>query len=179
VHICVFAYLCVRSSSHFLARTCNPSTPCAQEFWITGDCNGRGATPTSPISDASWPDDHQLFYLSARDVIKRLRNHPCIALWCGGNEQRPAADLDAALQATLTQQPLFETRNQLQIQTDQQRVQQQGCLVGLVESGLPSKASVGEGAVATEGKGLVLDSSVLYVPGSLWCGFGSGDGQFR
>ena len=25
-----------------------------QEFWITGDCNGRGATPDSPLSDASW-----------------------------------------------------------------------------------------------------------------------------
>ena len=67
------------------------------EWWVTGDCNGRGATPASPESDPSWPVDHGLFVRSVRDVVLQLRNHPCLALWCGGNEQRPAPDLDAAL----------------------------------------------------------------------------------
>lgn len=89
---------------------------CWSEFWITGDCDGRGATPDSPISNPDWPEvsshripspialpltlslqDHALFLACAGDTIKLLRNHPSVALWCGGNEQRPCEELDKGL----------------------------------------------------------------------------------
>ncbi len=53
------------------------------------------------MSDPKWPLDHELFTASAADTIRRLRCHACLALWCGGNEQRPAPDLDAALRRML------------------------------------------------------------------------------
>ncbi len=58
------------------------------------------------MSDHSWPLDHALYVASAADTVRRLRSHACVALWCGGNEQVPAADLDAALRAMLPQRPL-------------------------------------------------------------------------
>jgi len=69
------------------------------EFWITGDCDGRGATKDSPESNPDWPLDHQLFLECACDVIKKLRNHPSVVLWCGGNEQVPCKELDDGLRA--------------------------------------------------------------------------------
>ena len=75
-----------------------------QDFWITGDCNGRGAPGASPAEEeAHYPDDHALWLSSAAALVLRLRSRPCLALYCGGNEQRPPADLDAALAATLAQ----------------------------------------------------------------------------
>ncbi|GAQ88413.1 glycoside hydrolase family 2 protein [Klebsormidium nitens] len=68
-----------------------------QEFWITGDCNGRGVPP----SEASWPDDHSLFLECARDTVKLLRNSPSLALWVGGNEQIPPPDINEALEKEL------------------------------------------------------------------------------
>ena len=75
-----------------------------QDFWITGDCNGRGVPGASPAEEeAQYPDDHALWLVSAVSLVIRLRSRPCLALYCGGNEQRPPADLDDALAATLTQ----------------------------------------------------------------------------
>jgi mannosylglycoprotein endo-beta-mannosidase len=68
-----------------------------QEFWITGDCNGRGVEP----SDPDWPLDHDLFLTCAYDTVKLLRNHASLALWCGGNEQHPADDINEALEKNL------------------------------------------------------------------------------
>lgn len=67
-----------------------------QDFWISGDCNGRWLDPKK--KDDQWtrrqyPDDHNLFIESAEDVVKLLRNHPSLAIWCGGNEITPPADI--------------------------------------------------------------------------------------
>lgn len=39
----------------------------------------------------------EAFIANAEDKVRRLRNHPCIALWCGANETHPSPYLDAAL----------------------------------------------------------------------------------
>ncbi|MBX2906681.1 MAG: glycosyl hydrolase [Taibaiella sp.] len=75
-----------------------------QDFWMTGDCNGRWYD-TYKADDTTtrrnYPDDHKLWLASAVDQIKMLRNHPSLALWCGGNEIRPPADLLAELKTQL------------------------------------------------------------------------------
>lgn len=43
------------------------------------------------------PWDNQLMMNNARDAIRRYRNHPCIAIWCGRNEGNPTAALDDSL----------------------------------------------------------------------------------
>nr|XP_009767426.1 PREDICTED: mannosylglycoprotein endo-beta-mannosidase isoform X2 [Nicotiana sylvestris] len=78
-----------------------------QEFWITGDCDGRG----DPVSNPNGPLDHELFLLCARDTIKLLRNHPSLALWVGGNEQVPPPDINAALKNDLQLHPYFMKSN--------------------------------------------------------------------
>jgi hypothetical protein len=60
-----------------------------QDFWGSGDCNGRWVDPAK--KDDQWtrrkyPDDHDLFLTSAADQIKMVRNHASLAMWCGGNE---------------------------------------------------------------------------------------------
>ncbi|CAG5017154.1 Exo-beta-D-glucosaminidase [Dyadobacter sp. CECT 9275] len=60
-----------------------------QDFWGSGDCNGRWLDPMK--ADDQWtrrkyPDDHALFLRSAADQIKMIRNFPSLAMWCGGNE---------------------------------------------------------------------------------------------
>ncbi|KAK4424660.1 Mannosylglycoprotein endo-beta-mannosidase [Sesamum alatum] len=74
-----------------------------QEFWITGDCDGRGV----PVSNPDGPLDHDLFLLCARDTVKLLRNHPSLALWVGGNEQVPPDDINTALRKDLELHPYF------------------------------------------------------------------------
>lgn len=39
------------------------------------------------------------FKKNALDKVKRLRNHPCIALWCGANETHPKPELDNYLRS--------------------------------------------------------------------------------
>jgi len=67
-----------------------------QDFWMSGDCNGRWVDPMK--SEDQWtrrqyPDDHKLFLESAVDMIKMIRNHPSLAIWCGGNEITPPEDI--------------------------------------------------------------------------------------
>ncbi|XP_078442484.1 glycoside hydrolase family 2 protein [Wolffia australiana] len=76
-----------------------------QEFWITGDCDGRG----DPISNPDGPLDHDLFLTCATDTVKLLRNHASLALWVGGNEQTPPDDINKALKRELRLHPLFQT----------------------------------------------------------------------
>lgn len=47
-------------------------------------------------NDVANDDD---FIANARDKVRRLRNHPSIALWCGANETRPTPALDRRLRA--------------------------------------------------------------------------------
>ncbi|TDE14478.1 glycoside hydrolase family 2 protein [Dyadobacter psychrotolerans] len=67
-----------------------------QDFWGSGDCNGRWPDPMK--ADDQWtrrkyPDDHDLFLTSAADQIKMIRNYPSLAMWCGGNEITLPQDL--------------------------------------------------------------------------------------
>lgn len=75
-----------------------------QDFWITGDCNGRWYdTYKSDDTNArrEYPDDHKLWLQSAAAQIKLLRNHPSLAIWCGGNELPPPSDILHVLQDSL------------------------------------------------------------------------------
>ena len=58
-----------------------------QDFWL--------ANPT----DGPDPDDEALFMANADDYVRKIRRHPCMALYCGRNEGMPPASLDAALRS--------------------------------------------------------------------------------
>ncbi|MGZ3756142.1 MAG: glycoside hydrolase family 2 protein [Mucilaginibacter sp.] len=67
-----------------------------QDFWISGDANGRWLDPMK--KDDQWtrrnyPDDHKLYLESLIDQIKLVRNHASLAIWCGGNEITPPEDI--------------------------------------------------------------------------------------
>ncbi len=67
-----------------------------QDLWVTGDCNGRWYDPykhDDTTTRRNYPDDHKLFMESVEDQVKMLRCHPSLAIWCGGNEIRPPADI--------------------------------------------------------------------------------------
>lgn len=67
-----------------------------QDFWMSGDCNGRWVDPMK-LEDQwtrrKYPDDHTLFLRSIADQVKLVRNHPSLAIWCGGNEITPPEDI--------------------------------------------------------------------------------------
>lgn len=67
-----------------------------QDFWFSGDCNGRWTDPLK--ADDQWtrrkyPDNYALVLESAADMIKMIRNYPSLAMWCGGNEITPPQDI--------------------------------------------------------------------------------------
>jgi len=75
-----------------------------QDFWMSGDCNGRWLDPLK--SEDQWtrrkyPDNHALFLESAADMIKMVRNHPSLAVWCGGNEITPPEDILTVLRDSI------------------------------------------------------------------------------
>ena len=45
-------------------------------------------------SNSNLPDDVFAFNMNAVEKIKRLRNHACIAVWCGDNESNPQPPLE-------------------------------------------------------------------------------------
>ncbi|KAL3631651.1 hypothetical protein CASFOL_024635 [Castilleja foliolosa] len=120
-----------------------------QEFWITGDCDGRG----DPVSNPNGPLDHELFLLCARDTVKLLRNHPSLALWVGGNEQIPPDDINTALKEDLRLHPYFESS--------------MGC-TNSIEEIYPILKDQSE----------YLDGTRIYIQGSMWDGFADGKGDF-
>jgi len=66
--------------------------------------------------NSMWPSDHDLWLKAASDTIKRLRNHPSLALWCGGNEGFMPEDLYYGLREILSE--LDTTRLYLPSSTD-------------------------------------------------------------
>lgn len=67
-----------------------------QDFWFSGDCNGRWEDPLK--ADDQWtrrkyPDNHNLVLEASEDMIKMIRNYPSLAMWCGGNEITPPSDI--------------------------------------------------------------------------------------
>ncbi|WP_315822898.1 glycoside hydrolase family 2 TIM barrel-domain containing protein [Paraflavitalea speifideaquila] len=78
-----------------------------QDFWMSGDCNGRWQDPKKAEDQATrrkYPDDHDLFLRSVADGIKLIRNHPSLAIWCGGNEITPPDDILTAMRDSLLPQ---------------------------------------------------------------------------
>ncbi len=67
-----------------------------QDFWFSGDCNGRWYDPLKKEDQwarRKYPNDHQLVLTAAADQIKMIRNHASLAYWCGGNEITPPDDI--------------------------------------------------------------------------------------
>ena len=56
-----------------------------QEFWMTGDNNGRWA------GSYDWPLDHSVYVAAVRDTMLLLRNHPSRLFYDGGNELYPTS----------------------------------------------------------------------------------------
>lgn len=75
-----------------------------QDFWNSGDCNGRWEDPMKKEDQwtrRQYPNDHGLFITSVVDQVKMLRNHPSLAFWCGGNEITPPADILKAMRDSI------------------------------------------------------------------------------
>jgi hypothetical protein len=75
-----------------------------QDFPISGDGNGAWVDPMKKDSKErrmEYPDDHELLLASITDEVKMLRNHPSLALWCGGNEWPAPEDVDEALKTRI------------------------------------------------------------------------------
>jgi len=78
-----------------------------QDFWVSGDCNGQwydSLKLQDTLTRRNYPDNHRLFLESLEDQVKMLRNHPSLAIWCGGNEIRPPADILVPLRDSLLPQ---------------------------------------------------------------------------
>ncbi|MBC6110705.1 glycoside hydrolase family 2 TIM barrel-domain containing protein [Pedobacter fastidiosus] len=67
-----------------------------QDFWFSGDCNGRWVDPMKKEDQwtrRNYPDNHPLVLTAIEDQIKMIRNHASLAFWCGGNEITPPEDI--------------------------------------------------------------------------------------
>jgi Exo-beta-D-glucosaminidase Ig-fold domain/Glycosyl hydrolases family 2, TIM barrel domain/Glycosyl hydrolases family 2/Beta-galactosidase jelly roll domain len=62
-----------------------------QDFWITGDTNGgfKGS--------ADWPLQSSVFVNNVISTIYRIRNHPSLLVWTGGNEGHAREELYNAM----------------------------------------------------------------------------------
>ena len=67
-----------------------------QDFWFSGDCNGRWVDPLKKEDQwtrRNYPDNHLLVLTAIEDQVKMIRNHASLAFWCGGNEITPPEDI--------------------------------------------------------------------------------------
>lgn len=62
-----------------------------QDFWLANPADGPN------------PHDEAMFMANAADKVKRIRNHPSIAIYVGRNEGNPPQSLDDALRALVPQ----------------------------------------------------------------------------
>jgi hypothetical protein len=60
-----------------------------QDFWLANPADGPD------------PDNPKMFIDNARDVIKRIRNHPSMAIYVGRNEGNPPPVIDTALRSLI------------------------------------------------------------------------------
>lgn len=75
-----------------------------QDFWTSGDCNGRWVDPMKKEDQwtrRKYPDDHNLFLTSVTDQVKMIRNHASLAFYCGGNEIVPPEDIYLAMRDSI------------------------------------------------------------------------------
>jgi hypothetical protein len=63
-----------------------------QDFWLANPVDGPD------------PADNDMFLNNAEDMVRRIRNHPSIALYCGRNEGYPPMALDTSLRQIITGQ---------------------------------------------------------------------------
>ncbi|TAN13277.1 MAG: hypothetical protein EPN37_13935 [Chitinophagaceae bacterium] len=66
-----------------------------QDFWITGDTQGE--FKGSP----DWPLESSVFIRNMTSTIYRIRNHPSLLLWTGGNEGHARKELYDALRDSI------------------------------------------------------------------------------
>ncbi len=62
-----------------------------QDFWLANPWDGPD------------PADEALFLGNVRDTIRRIRNHPSVALYCGRNEGHPPPSIDAGIAAAVAE----------------------------------------------------------------------------
>jgi len=62
-----------------------------QDFWVTGDTNGE--FKGSP----DWPLQGDVYVENMKNTIKRVRNHPSLLVWTGGNEGHARKELYDAM----------------------------------------------------------------------------------
>jgi exo-1,4-beta-D-glucosaminidase len=65
------------------------------DFWITGDTQGQ--FKGSP----DWPLQHNVFIQNMTSTIQRIRNHPSLLVWTGGNEGHACKELYNAMRDSL------------------------------------------------------------------------------
>ena len=60
-----------------------------QDFWLANPADGPD------------PDDEAMFMDNAKDFVLKIRNHPCIGIYCGRNEGYPPKTIDNGLRNTV------------------------------------------------------------------------------
>ncbi len=61
-----------------------------QDFWLANPLDGPD------------PENNKMFLNNAEDFIKRIRNHPSLALYCGRNEGNPPEVIDSGLRKLIS-----------------------------------------------------------------------------
>ena len=72
-----------------------------QEFWMSGDNNGRWG------GEYNYPTHHDSYLRQARDMVYMVRSHPSLLFWGGGNElypkgSSPPSDIADGLEAIMS-----------------------------------------------------------------------------